>query len=190
MSFASDSKRFVFVHVHRTGGTSVRQVLREHLPDLRQIGNGHVPHRLLPEPEHGYYSVGVVREPVDWLASLYRYVGWNQVGHMDEATVARQSFSEFIRWVSETALRRGDGVWMRQSEFLAGVQTVIPFERLQQGIARELARLGVSGVVLPRKLATVGVRDAVVGDDDADYIDRHFADDLEVYLKALEDWKA
>src|SRR5690348_2702699 len=62
--------RFVFIHLHKSGGTFVNQLLLQCVPSARQIGY-HLPYRELPE-EHRYLPVlGTVRNPWDYYVSWY-----------------------------------------------------------------------------------------------------------------------
>jgi len=188
VSFASDTHQFTFIHVHRTGGTSVRALLRASVPDLRQIGDGHVPHTMIPagDPSAAYYSFGVVRDPVDWLGSLYRYVGWPLAGHVDQPTVAAMTFSQFIRWLVDVGLPRGDGTYRRQADFLQGVSSVLPFPAIAVAIPFELAMFGVNVTIpLPRQLHTDPVPRHPVSRADVDFIYRQFAGDFDLYRHAV-----
>lgn len=78
----SDSRRLVFVHVQKTGGTTIDRTLLGLLPDARRIKSlqKHAPlHRILRvEPElSDYWCVGFVRNPwarmYSWFKMLERY---------------------------------------------------------------------------------------------------------------------
>lgn len=91
MSIISRTNRFIFVHVPKTAGKSLRSVLIEHgsyLPDTPELYlNPNLPTR---DPRHArgfkiaayvgaedwqsYYSFGFVRNPWDRLVSLYHFV--------------------------------------------------------------------------------------------------------------------
>lgn len=61
--------RFVFIHLHKSGGTFVNQLLLQCLPSARQIGY-HLPYRELPNGLRSLPVVGTVRNPWDY------YVSW------------------------------------------------------------------------------------------------------------------
>lgn len=80
--------KFVFVHLPRSGGTFVSEVIRKFFPSAREIGY-HFPRELLPR-EHSHLPVlGTVRNPWEFYVSWYHHV-WPR----DAATV-------LISWMSE-----------------------------------------------------------------------------------------
>jgi hypothetical protein len=64
--------RFTFIHLHKSGGTFVNQVLLKYVPGARQIGH-HLPASQLP-PSHADLPVlGVVRNPWDYYVSWFAF---------------------------------------------------------------------------------------------------------------------
>lgn len=62
--------RFVFVHLHKSGGTFVNQLMLNCMPGAARIGY-HLPYRELP-PEYRHLPVvGTVRNPWDYYVSWY-----------------------------------------------------------------------------------------------------------------------
>ncbi len=65
--------KFVFVHVSRSGGTFVSEVIRKFFPSTHEIGY-HFPRELLPR-EHSHLPVlGTVRNPWEFYVSWYHHV--------------------------------------------------------------------------------------------------------------------
>jgi len=74
----SHSKKFLFVHIQKTAGTSFVTVLKENIPDLKSFMGGH-DHALLAKEQLGakwsdYYKVAFVRNPWDRLVSWYTMI--------------------------------------------------------------------------------------------------------------------
>ena len=74
----SDEKRFVFVHIQKTGGLSIERTLRDFAPDVRQVGGRHEHLRRIP-PElrrewGSYFKFAIVRNPWDRLTSWYAMI--------------------------------------------------------------------------------------------------------------------
>jgi hypothetical protein len=80
--------KFVFVHLPRTGGTFVSEIIRKFFPSAHEIGH-HMPRDLLPR-EHSHLPVlGTVRNPWEFYVSLYHYA-WS-----------RNAASTLVSWMSE-----------------------------------------------------------------------------------------
>jgi hypothetical protein len=81
----SRSRRVLFVHVQKTGGSSIARVLADALPDLEQFKAKHAfisaGYAELPEPER-WFKFAFVRNPWDRLVSWYsmieqaRHIHW------------------------------------------------------------------------------------------------------------------
>ncbi len=66
------TKNFVFLHLHKSGGTFINQALLNYFPDALQIGY-HLPVSELPECYSHLPLLGVVRNPWDYYVSWYSF---------------------------------------------------------------------------------------------------------------------
>ena len=66
------TKRFVFIHMHKTGGQSINQSLLNCVDGARELGY-HYPHVLLPQEFAHLPLVGLIRNPWDWYVSWYAF---------------------------------------------------------------------------------------------------------------------
>jgi len=80
--------KFVFVHLPRTGGTFVSEVIRKFFPLAREIGH-HLPRELLPKEYSHLPVLGTVRNPWEFYVSLYHYV------------LRKDAASILVSWMSE-----------------------------------------------------------------------------------------
>lgn len=64
--------RFVFLHLHKSGGTFVNECLVNFLPDARQLGY-HLPRRMIPETVSHLPVLGLVRNPWSYYVSWYSF---------------------------------------------------------------------------------------------------------------------
>jgi len=72
--------KFVFIHMHKTGGQSLNHVLEKTMPDFRGIGY-HYPLELLPKEYADRPVLGMVRNPWDWYISWYAFNTRPNVGN-------------------------------------------------------------------------------------------------------------
>jgi hypothetical protein len=105
----SDSRRLLFVHVQKTGGSTIDNGLTAALGDVRRIAAAqrHAPlGRLLElEPDLApYWIVGFVRNPWSRLLSWWRMIDRFRVGAAtgNERHVQHLQRNDFIRGVLET----------------------------------------------------------------------------------------
>ena len=64
--------RFVFIHMHKTGGQFLNEVIARCIPDQRTVGY-HLPRTEVPAEAAHLPVVGVVRNPWDWYVSWYAF---------------------------------------------------------------------------------------------------------------------
>lgn len=93
---------WVFVHVYKTGGTSISKLLAPHGVYLPP------PHAAATEvrkqvEDRGMHwadllSIGFVRNPFDWVASTYHYIRSSQI-HPEYATVRSMNLGAFVEHV-------------------------------------------------------------------------------------------
>ncbi len=66
------TEKFVFIHLHKTGGQSLSHIIEQCIPSFRHIGY-HYPYHLLPPEFRDLPVVGMVRNPWDWYISWYAF---------------------------------------------------------------------------------------------------------------------
>ncbi len=64
--------RFVFLHLHKSGGSFVNECLRQHVLGASQIGY-HLPASLIPEAFRHLPVIGLVRNPWSYYVSWYSF---------------------------------------------------------------------------------------------------------------------
>jgi hypothetical protein len=117
----SYSKKFIFVHIFKTAGTSVTKALERHsfkpqsmrprnwktllstpkIQLLRREMHKHataleIKQELGDATYNSFFKFSFVRNPWDWLVSLYHYILENPENDGHEATCAMGSFSKFV----------------------------------------------------------------------------------------------
>ncbi len=159
----STQEHFVFIANSKTASTSIEQILAPHA-DVVMAGTAqrkHMPLRAaLAECEPfasgadpaRYFKFGVMRDPLDWIGSWFRYRRGNRV---DEPLPRHMSFAEF--WaLQDWNFRRGDGrAHLQRDMFLADdgrvlADVIIPYHRLEPLLGEICAILGIDHA-LPRR---------------------------------------
>lgn len=64
--------RFVFLHLHKSGGTFANECIRRFVPGARAIGY-HLPRRMLPPAHAAKPVLGLVRNPWSYYVSWYAF---------------------------------------------------------------------------------------------------------------------
>jgi hypothetical protein len=64
--------RFVFLHLHKSGGTFVNECLMRFLPDATQVGY-HLPRSMIPSESAHLPVLGLVRNPWSYYVSWYTF---------------------------------------------------------------------------------------------------------------------
>jgi hypothetical protein len=116
----SYEKNFIFVHIYKCAGTSVRVALHPYLRTSKQrmvrwlnkpIGRNiydvdvlgshptanQLKEHLGPREFEKYYTFTFVRNPWDWQVSLYHFMQQTAV-HYQHSLISKMSFEEYIDW--------------------------------------------------------------------------------------------
>ena len=64
--------RFVFLHLHKSGGSFVNECLRRHVPGAREVGY-HLPASLIPDAARQLPVIGLVRNPWSYYVSWFSF---------------------------------------------------------------------------------------------------------------------
>jgi hypothetical protein len=132
----SHSRRFIFVHIFKTAGTSIRAALERYTRApggklwsrvRRRLGSpvpepypqltaharaAEIREAVSPEVFSRYFKFAFVRNPWDWQVSWYHYILQNHEHHEHEAVTSLGNFADFLRW------RIDHPVW-HQKDFIA-----------------------------------------------------------------------
>lgn len=173
----SDDRRFLFIHIQKTAGSSLRQALQGALPDLHPLLGTHDMARQAREhlgaQTYGqYFTAAFVRNPWDRLVSWYTMIAqprprrpwWRLPRREPELRLWRyvrensRSFEEFILRCTDE-IDDVDGVksfCRNQVEYVSDeagrpiVDFVGRYETLHDDARRLFGRLGLADLALPR----------------------------------------
>ena len=110
MALLDRQNKFIFFHLYKCGGTSLRDILKPYLSDIRypnryeELGNSH---SLPRDIKQIYQSINkidfynsmfkftFVRNPFDWLLSTYYYILKNNL-HPENENVSKMKLYDFL----------------------------------------------------------------------------------------------
>lgn len=193
--WVSDDHRFCFIHVQKTGGQSIRRLLKDRLPDFASLGGTHDTavrgrHLLGPATFDDYTSAAFVRNPWDRLVSWYAMIAQSDRDLKMHHYVHDNShdFPSFVRNCTAT-IHDHDGeksFTRNQVDYLVDadgrmlVDFVGRFETLDHDATRLFRSIGLLDARLPHVNATThGHYSASYTDDLADVVARRFTRDIE-----------
>lgn len=166
-------KRFVFVANSKTASTSIEAALMRHA----EIHRGGTPQRkhirlrealrdydfLFGQPAYApgtFFKFGVMRDPVDWIQSWYRFRQGNEVNHAIPRTMSFAEFWAKADWNRYFKTEDGRAKRHQRHHFTAWDGTVladyiIPYHALGDHFGKICDALGVDSP-LPRKNVSKG----------------------------------
>ncbi len=200
----SESHQFIFVHIRKAAGTSLRQILeRVSLPknnslwykllsrggwavnypnySFRKHANLIEAERSMPtEKFQQYFKFAIVRNPWDRLVSEYEYIK-RQPSHSRHKKVTSQSFADFVSYQS----KRSDGYQVNALKLKngqLGMDFIGKFEALDESLAHISSVIGVSFAGLPH-INLVKRRDYRTYFNDAlrDLVAQHWQADIQAF---------
>ena len=167
----SDSHQFVFVHIRKAAGTSLRQILEQHaLPRnnnlwYKMLSRNGFPvdyhqyafrkHANLSEAERSmpaqtfkqYFKFAIVRNPWDRLVSEYEYIK-TQPSHSRFKKLASMSFAEYITYQSKRpAAHRIHALTLKNGDL--GCDFIGKLETLEQSLKVIGTQTGIDFSSLP-----------------------------------------
>jgi len=215
----STKKKFVFIHLYKTAGTSVTNIFLPYgRASERLLYGGSVFSRFLgkvvnrlglndsfsrtftgyhkheracvvsekmgEEKYQSYFSFGFVRNPYDFLVSLYLYIRQDKY-HFAHDEVSSMTFAEFVNWeISNKPVTQFEFMADQDGENLI-VDFIGKFESLQEDLAQIQERLGLTvqqaSHLNPSKKRKLGSYRDYYDDESRARVAEYFKRDLEVF---------
>ncbi len=202
----SSQYRFLFIHINRTGGTSIEQALRPFANQPRRTAWTRflTRWRLLRDPQHAFYpphltarmakrwlpdplfdayfSAAFIRNPYSWLVALYNAIQTSE-GHRYQKRIARMSgFPEYIDWEIRRH-KRSQSAFVTDRQGRLMVDFIGRFETLQDDFQKLCAEIGLTPPPLPHAATRRPHADYRTYYDDAtrEKVARHWRFDIESF---------
>lgn len=131
---------YIFIHIHKTGGKSIRGMLG----NPQDWGGRHVESKqvkkYLYESDQKNkwdkaFKFSIVRNPYDWISSLYFYIK-HANNHPD--TSYTKDFGYFLRWLTTEGMHKERPLdankYLTQSEYVRGLDRVYRFEQIDKAM--------------------------------------------------------
>jgi hypothetical protein len=189
-------KRFVFVANTKAASTSIEAVLARHAEISRPGGpqEKHTPlaqvrwdYRFLftmPDyPFESFFRFGVMREPLDWIESWFRYRKGNKVASPLPASMTFAEFWEQGDW----NIRRRDGTPYQQSDMFVDkrgavlTDLIVPYHRLNEALPIVLQALGIKADVPHLNVSTLKSVDRSLSPELRARLRAHYAADYALF---------
>ncbi len=170
----SHSKKFIYIHVYKVAGTSIRTVLQQYddqnfsdfplienikfyigkrIPTLSKWAIDHINAQKikdkLPEKIYNtYFKFAFVRNPWDWQVSLYHYMLQYKEHPQHQIISKMKGFDEYIEWrINHDMGLQKDFLYDANGKIL--VDFIGKFENLQEDFNTICSRILISPTLLP-----------------------------------------
>jgi len=195
----SHQHRFIFIHVYKVAGISVRQALRPYAPRplwlraLHKLGvplpwwwRAFPPHirahqlqtSLPPAIFDQYFKFAFVRNPWDWQVSLYHYMLQEPTHHQHALIKSLPDFTAYITWrVSQDKKLQSDFITAPNGELI--VDFVGKYENLAADFARICDHLHINATLPHLNQSAHRPYQSYYTPHTRDLIAQHFAPDIE-----------
>lgn len=198
----STSKQFIFAANTKTASTSIEHILAPH-SEIVCDDNSAVKHMslanalkefgpILSETEggaEGYFKFGVIRDPIEWIGSWFRYRTSNNVSAPLDKELDFRAFWQRADW--NILHPDGSGKYLQQDIFCdAGgrilADVILPYGGLSSMFAEICELMGINGD-LPRKNVSQRAHSGdLIPEDLLDEMREFYAPDYALLAKAEE----
>jgi hypothetical protein len=166
----SHSRRFIFIHIFKTAGTSIAAVLEPYTewsgyrlwrkfcaklgsplqpeyPGLTSHARAVEIQGALPKEMYdSYFKFAFVRSPWDWQVSWYHYILQDREHHEHETVAALDNFEDFLRWRTDNPVRH-QYEFVKDANGNAIVDFIGRFENLQTDFDHVCATAGIKATL-------------------------------------------
>lgn len=204
MAVVDRDRGFIYVHIHRTGGNSVRQLLKaSHNPKDEYQGWHSCARDVRTSMEKNNdgkfwqdaFKFSFVRNPFDWWVSLWLYVTKFAPGHRDHQTCKDMSLLKYLQWVIDVPMKwerpTGSNKYLDLRGFVCDeyddvlVDYLGWYESLDSDMEEICEVLNIPFKGVPRENVNMHRKQRdyrkYYNAETRKFVEKHFADDLEVF---------
>jgi hypothetical protein len=148
----SHKHKFIFVHVSKTAGTTIRFALQgkyDELHDPHHSLISEIKEKLSEQVFQSYFKFGVVRNPWDREVSRYKFIKNRKCNSKHK--YCQNGFNEYLFKFVELGLVNYDAL---KIDGKIGVDYIMKFENLQEDFDKICDKIGIPQRKLPHKNAT------------------------------------
>lgn len=170
----SHRHKFIFIHVWKTGGTSVSRALAPFAENECQkagflrglfekrkplssdfdkhITSAELAEKLDQKYFKNYFKFAFVRNPLSWEVSYYHFITQKPNNHPQKEIIRQLgSFENYIPWAAEhEMMKRSQSTFLYDKNGNSLVDFVGKYEELEEGMNYVAKKLGLSGLELKR----------------------------------------
>lgn len=195
MALIDRKRNFIFIHIYKTGGNSLREVLDA--PTCEEILGVHVEAqdvrdylRSCGDEEfwNNAFKFTMVRNPYSWLVSTYEYIKRSK-GHNYHDMFMKRDFDFFVHWIINTAMKMdrpfGSNKYLTQTAFATvdgkmALDKIYRMEEFNVAIQDLKRRFGININKIPHKNANLKSKpfESYYNPNLLRLVNAHFGDDL------------
>lgn len=201
----SSRKKFIFIHIYKTAGTSMLAALWPHSAGKMQLKatTALKRFRIMPpfepqcHPDHitapdlvarigretfdKYFSFAIVRNPWDWQVSLYQFALKHPVPFSGQEQIRSfGSFDAYIRWrCSFQGQIQRDFIYSADGEQL--VNFIGHMENIDQDFATICSRIGIEASLPRLNVSNTTPYRTFYSEETAELVRKTFATDIELF---------
>lgn len=198
MCVIDDNKELVFLHIYKTGGTTVRELLPSSDPlsgmgghaDIKAIKSHFLSSREIKDWRR-YYKFTFVRNPFSWHLSHFKHIQ-RVSGHKFHDRMKDKSLMYFLEWFVNEAMHfdrpKGSNKFQSLCDFTRNdggeieLDFVARFEDLERDARRILDKIGEDRDEIPVKNKGNNYDNSdyrpFYGKKERDFVEEHFEEDL------------
>lgn len=201
----SKKYNFIFIHIYKNAGTSITHALRpfalsqwqwsahlklksKGLPSPFTDPHPFPTHTTAPEiidvlgseKFNSFFSFAIVRNPLDWQVSLYKYMLKSKTHHQHEFVKDLGSFEEYLKWRCENEVKlQKDFIYSENDELL--VDFVGRYEDLDADFKKICSHIGISASLPELNVSNTNPYEEYYTEETKDLVRQAFEQDMKTF---------